>query len=182
MSEALLGRVDVVVVTAAEGEDVALRGVDEGAVSAWEEIPRTAAFPFPVWLRTYRSSKGTIRVLLTKALEMGVEASMLAATKLVTLCKPRCIAMCGVCAGRPGWTDLGDVIVADRVYRYDSGDVREANGERTFRPDHTTYQIPAAWKQPAQRMVVTAHPMARPPPTNRRSAAAVVADGVARWP
>jgi nucleoside phosphorylase len=62
--------------------------------------------------------------------------------------------MCGVCAGRPGWTELGDVIVADRVYRYDVGEICEATGARHVRPDVTTYQIPADWKQPAERLVV----------------------------
>ena len=37
------------------------------------------------------------------------------ATALLDKYRPRCLAMCGVCAGRPGWTELGDVIIARGV-------------------------------------------------------------------
>jgi nucleoside phosphorylase len=50
---------------------------------------------------------------------------------LIERLKPRCIAMCGVCAGNPGDVALGDVIFAEITYQYDEGKRAE-----TFLPDH----------------------------------------------
>ncbi len=61
--------------------------------------------------------------------------------------------MCGVFAGRPGWTELGDVIIADRVYRYDAG---TRVGGRLARHDMATYNLNAAWKQAAESFTVPA--------------------------
>lgn len=44
-----------------------------------------------------------------------------AATPLVTTYRPRCLTRCGVCAGRRGDVNLGHVIVADRLWTYDTG-------------------------------------------------------------
>ena len=73
------------------------------------------------------------------------------ATALLNKYAPKCLAMCGVCAGRPGWTELGDVIVADRVYRYDAG---TRMGGRLARQDIATYNLNAAWKQAAESFTI----------------------------
>jgi nucleoside phosphorylase len=54
---------------------------------------------------------------------MGVESSSFAGGALSGHFAAQCLAMCAVCAGRPEWTSLGDVIIADRVYRYDVGEM-----------------------------------------------------------
>lgn len=61
--------------------------------------------------------------------------------------QPRCLAMCGVCAGRRGDVNLGDVIVADRVWQYDFGALKVSyslDGKRheRYQADITTYQVP----------------------------------------
>jgi nucleoside phosphorylase len=68
----------------------------------------------------------TLRLALVRAFAMGVEAAGHAAATLTQYFRPRCLAMCGVCAGRPDWTNLGDVIIADRVWRYDVGELVNA--------------------------------------------------------
>jgi tetratricopeptide (TPR) repeat protein/nucleoside phosphorylase len=148
--------VDVLIITTAKGEDDEVRRVDDGAMGAWEETEGPEGFPAEVWHRSYEASGGrTLRVALVKALDMGGEAAALAAGALVGAYKPATLAMCGVCAGRPGRVNLGDVMIADRVYRYDSGEtVQETvNGQvvERLRPDMTTFQISARWKRAAER-------------------------------
>ena len=46
----------------------------------------------------------------------GSATAALAAT-LAERLKPACLAMCGVCAGHPTDTELGDVVLADRGTR-----------------------------------------------------------------
>lgn len=146
--------VDVVIITAADGEDEGVRAVVEGALGKWLE-DNAPVGAHRVWRNTFRAREGgALRVALTKALAMGVEASATAVTELSAALDPQCIAMCGICAGRPKWTDLGDVIVATKVYRYDVGAIREQEGVKTFTPDMTTYQLPALWKSMVDRVKV----------------------------
>ena len=140
---------DVVILTAAEGEDQAVRAVREGALTDWREGSGPGAFS--VWNCLFRSSGDPLRIILARSHEQRAEAAATMATALLAEYNPRCLAMCGVCAGRPGWTELGDVIIADRVYRYDAG-TRE-NGQLA-RHDVTTYNLNAAWKQAAEGFAV----------------------------
>lgn len=52
---------------------------------------------------------------------MGMVAATTALLPLVHQYNPRYIEMTGVCAGRPGKTNLGDVIATDRLFFHDIG-------------------------------------------------------------
>ncbi len=149
---------DVLIVTAADGEDTAVRAVDEGALGPWEQTDGPEGYGFKVWLCQYDTTSGhPLRVGLTRAFDMGADAAGNAAARLTDAYRPRCLAMCGVCAGRPGWTNLGDVIIADRVYRYDVGEQETtAEGKDVFLPDMMAYPFRAQWKQLAQNHSVPA--------------------------
>lgn len=151
--------VDVLIITAAEGEDVAVRRVAAGAVEPWEETDGPEGFPFAVWHRSYQARGGRIlRVALVQAASLGGEAAALAAGSLVGAYRPTALAMCGVCAGRPDRVNLGDVIIADRVYPYDSGetveDAADGRSVERLKPDLTTFQINARWKRAAEHFLV----------------------------
>jgi nucleoside phosphorylase len=68
--------------------------------------------------------------------------------------------MCGVCAARRGEVALGDVIIADRMWTYDTGKSKVevgADGGRIEkeRGDMEMYRLaPPAWKQDAERFAV----------------------------
>src|SRR4051812_5133660 len=112
--------VDVVIVTAVKDEYDAALLVNTGAWSgsAWRR--ETGPTGLEVALRTFRASDGKpLRVVLTRALETGGVATASAVEPLIAQYKPSCIGMCGVCAGRRGSVELGDVIVADRLWTYD---------------------------------------------------------------
>src|SRR4051812_50101706 len=55
---------------------------------------------------------------------MGERVAMTRTQALITELEPGCLAMCGVCAGRRGEVALGDVIIADRVWTYDTGKMK----------------------------------------------------------
>jgi nucleoside phosphorylase len=105
--------VEVLVLTAADGEPEALRAVDDGAEGTW--IKRH--LQDPSWTydgRTYRRKDGrSFEVALVHARRMGETTAAAVATRFVAELKPAVLAMCGVCAGRPGWTNLGDVVIAE---------------------------------------------------------------------
>jgi len=146
--------VDILLITAAEGEDDAVRGVDDGALGSWTKIPGPDGYGFDIWGRQYQTPDGgTIHIALTRPFQTGVEASGNAAGRLVDFFKPRCLAMCGVCAGRPDWTNLGDVIVADRLWRYDVGELLNATpgAKPAFKPDVLQYPFRPQWKQAAEK-------------------------------
>ncbi len=142
-------RVDVVLLTAAEGEDDAVRLVEEGRVGEWEKAPGPPGYGFDVWRAEYEAADGKrLSFVLSKAFEIGGDGAGNAAARLVDYFKPRCLAMCGVCAGDPARVNLGDVIIADRVWRFDKGETENPTpGEKpVFRADTMTHQPPATWK------------------------------------
>ncbi len=145
-----MGLADVVIITAAEGEDDAVRAVRDGALTEWTN--ESGPGGFSVHSGVFSSSSGDpLNFVLARAHEQRAEAAATMATALLEKYSPRCLAMCGVCAGRPGWTELGDVIVADRVYRYDAGTRLDG---RLARHDIATYNLNAEWKQAAESFTV----------------------------
>lgn len=80
---------------------------------------------------------------------------------------PRCLAMCGVCAGHPDDTDLGDVVLADRVFQHDEGK-HKPNG---FQGDLWVHATIDRWRHEAQDLAGPArslHGYAEPPPEEAR--------------
>jgi nucleoside phosphorylase len=105
MGKAVAGgdRVDVLIVTAVKEEYDAVLAVHAGARegSRWEERPGPTGLA--VAIRTFITADGgALRVAATRAPGMGGVATANAAVPLVTQYRPRCVAMCGVCAGRRG--------------------------------------------------------------------------------
>jgi tetratricopeptide (TPR) repeat protein len=144
------GGVDVLIVTTAKGDDEAVRAVDQGARGGWEATPKFAGLEWTVWTRTYASLRDEpLRVLLAPAPATGFDAL----SQLLDFCQPQCLALCGACTGRPGFTELGDVIIADLVYRYEASE-EGRDGTRVLRPELTGYQIPTAWKYAASQLDV----------------------------
>jgi nucleoside phosphorylase len=149
---------DVLIVTAVKDEWDAVLSVDTGAKhgSAWET--RTGSTGPEVAYREFTTDTGVLRVAVVQAFGMGREQAVIAAAPLLERHPEiRCLAMCGVCAGRRGDVALGDVIVADRTWPYDAGKVKvsvDEQGHRSerFQGDMDLYRIhPPEWKQRAER-------------------------------
>jgi nucleoside phosphorylase len=136
-------RADVVILTALRLEYDAVVQVDAGAArgSAWE--PTTGPSGLPLAFRAFETPRGRpLRVTVAVAAEMGAIAATNTLLPLVDTLKPRCVAMCGVCAGRPGKTELGDVVAASRLFYHDTGKRLPDRVQH----DLTTYQLRDDWK------------------------------------
>jgi nucleoside phosphorylase len=140
-------RADVVILTAIRLEYDAAKEVEAGAVagSQWETIDGPNRLP--VAFREFTVENGRpLQIALAVSPEMGPIAATNTLLPLVEWLQPRCIAMCGVCAGRRGKTNLGDVVAAERLYYHDTG--KRLPDE--VQQDLTTYKLRDDWKVAAR--------------------------------
>ncbi|QKG68475.1 hypothetical protein HP062_24250 [Pseudomonas sp. B14-6] len=70
---------------------------------------------------SFTSGRKTYSVVAAHSLRMGMVAATILATKLIALCKPRFLVMPGICAGVPGKTNYGDVLLANPSWDYQCG-------------------------------------------------------------
>ena len=154
MSQGTKRRVDVVIVTAIPLEYEAVLKVSGGAVpgSAWREDkqPNGVAMAY----RSFEVPKGRpLEVAVAVAPDMATAAALTTLIPLIEELKPHCIAMCGVCAGRPGKVQLGDVIAAERLYYHDTGkQSREDDKSEKHEQDLRTFNLRPDWKVELERM------------------------------
>ncbi|WP_438010680.1 hypothetical protein WME89_19735 [Sorangium sp. So ce321] len=152
--------IDLLIITATKDEYDAVLRVEDGSVPAdrWTEFQDdrglgTATRDF------LAADGGVLGVAVTQAFEMGGQATTYAAVSAILARRPRCLAMCGVCAGRRGIVSLGDVVFADRVWTYDTGKMVRERGQdgverERFYGDMKTWNLDPRWKQAAERMVI----------------------------
>lgn len=137
-------RVDVLLLTAVKDEyDVVL-----GSEQDWKEHIDPSGFAYCL-----RTDSAGLRWALARAVDMGAENAANLATRLVSVLKPDCLAMVGVCAGWRQKVQLGDIIVAERLFRYDAGKLRafsdgNARQEEVFH-DIRTFNLDSRWHQRA---------------------------------
>ncbi|MES5821139.1 TIR domain-containing protein [Streptomyces sp. RG80] len=151
-----VGEVDALIITALKEEYEAARSVGlagyggHPGVMAWEERESESLTPFLVG--TYVLADGSsMTVALARPTRMGATATAPVVSTLVERLRPRCLAMCGVCAGNPADVALGDVVVAELAYAYDEGK-RTQDG---FEGDHRQVPAPDGWVRAAQDMETT---------------------------
>ena len=108
--------VDALIITAIKEELDELLKVEAGASPGSRWDVRLGPTGLKVAFQTFGAVKGgSLSIAIAQAVGMGgVETASVAGT-LIAAYPPRCIAMCGVCAGRRGDVNLGDVIIAVRV-------------------------------------------------------------------
>ncbi|AGC46709.1 hypothetical protein MYSTI_05430 [Myxococcus stipitatus DSM 14675] len=143
------GRIDVLIVTALKDELDAVLGLelDGRSRDAWMPLRDRDGVAYLV--REVQNELGeTLQIAAAWSVDMGVTAAAHRATRLIAELEPSCLAMCGICAGWRGKVSLGDVIVADRVFTYDTGKqvARDETGGGGFFHDITTYNLQTAWK------------------------------------
>lgn len=151
---------EVLIVTAVKEEWDAVLKVDTEAEpgSMWETKPGAAGLG--IAHRRFMTPRGLLRIAVTQALGMGGVAAVNAAAPLIDPLGVQCLAMCGVCAGRRGKVELGDVIIADRLWTYDAGKSKVSKDAKGRRKEHEEGDIemhllkPAAWRHAAERFRV----------------------------
>ena len=154
-------RFDVLIVTAIREEYAAVRAVHTGALPGSTWAARTASTGLEIRVRPFAAAAGGVLwIAVTQALGMGGVEAVSACAQLVAAHRVRCLAMCGVCAGRRGEVALGDVIIADRMWTYDTGKLKAEVDEAGQRVEHERgdmemYRLaPPAWKHDAERFAV----------------------------
>ncbi len=130
--------VDVLIITALVEEYDAVKQVLGS--SQWEEHGVGGPEPYAV------NNAGDLSVALARPTAMGGRSTAPIATALAGLLQPTCLAMSGVCAGRPGATAPGDVIVASPAYQWDEGKY----GKDAFQPDHQQIPLDSRWIRAVQ--------------------------------
>lgn len=142
---------DVLILTAREEELDALRTVlaseSLGVVSA--EDPNG----FPIFRARIKDEQAKeFTVIAARPHSIGSTAASNIATRLITEFRPRCVAMCGYCAGKPENVSLGDVIVAEKLFPFDQGKQAVEYGDAgnvvadIHQQSTTTFNLDARWK------------------------------------
>lgn len=146
--------IDVLIITAIQEEyDAAIDAASVAAgaslgVASWEEKDANTRTPYV--LGKYVTDRGfSFSVALARPTRMGGTATSPVVASLVERLKPRCLAMCGVCAGNPGDVALGDVIIAEMVYPYDEGKQKQDS----FEGDHRQTPMRDDWVRAAQQLI-----------------------------
>lgn len=147
--KALNNKVDILIITAVKDEFDTIIEVEPD----WVKKEDFKGYSY--YTKQMFSNKGQpITMALAKPVYMGGIQTTNTATRLSNFLQPSCLAMVGICAGWRDKTKLGDVIVADKVFNYDSGKIIDfSNGkiqENEFFSDTTTYNLNALWKQRAE--------------------------------
>jgi nucleoside phosphorylase len=138
--------VDFLIITALRDELEALRAVQAGWTDGHDQ------FGLPYYRLLLPNHDGhQLSIVAGWSGEMGEAQAATRSAALVAELRPAAIGMCGICAGNPGETNLGDIVAADRVYSYDHGKLiagADAQGARIeeFRHDITTYNLSVGWK------------------------------------
>lgn len=70
---------------------------------------------------TYGLESRQLKISAAAAPRMGMVATALLAAKIIYFLRPRWLVMCGICAGVQGKVCIGDVILADPAWDYQSG-------------------------------------------------------------
>jgi nucleoside phosphorylase len=128
----------VLIVTAIPEEYDAVRAA--GGLSPWTDHESGGTAPYAT------ARFGKLSVALTRPTWMGGRNTGPIATTLTDRLEPVCLAMCGVCAGNPGATAPGDVVVAAPAYEWDEG----RHGPGTFRADHEEFPLDTRWVRAVQ--------------------------------
>ena len=145
-------RIDVLIVTAAEGEDKAVKSVFGESWERVDPIPQLDLYWDKITLKSKKGRPFTVGLVHS---DMGTENAGIISTIMLQLLQPSFVTMCGICAGRPGETNIGDVIIANKVFRYDTKSVKrlvDGSVEENF--NITTYEIAKSWWQLAGRLEI----------------------------
>jgi nucleoside phosphorylase len=140
--------IDALIVTALLDELEAVLSLGEGGREGWETREDPKGYPYHV--RDFEREDGTPLRVAAATFDKMAEAAGIRAASLIEHLTPKCIAMCGICAGNKKDVVLGDVIVADRVYNYDHGKlVAKSKGKARVEEvyhDIQTYNLKETWR------------------------------------
>ena len=129
--------VDVVIIIATADEEKAILSVCE-----WEKRTLKNGFDY------FHSSLQSLSIALVRGAKMGKTSAGIIGQAAISELAPKYIAMVGFCAGQQGKVELGDVVVADKVYQYDTG---KRVGKNKRLPDMDSFNLYLPWVHKVER-------------------------------
>ena len=146
--------IDVLYVTALEeDEGRPARAVAQGpflghpGVAHWTPCDEANATPYERG-EFVLADGTTFSVAFVSQARMGGDSAARTLATLIERLNPHCLAMSGVCAGRPGFSAYGDVLVAETAYFADEG----KHTKTGFRPDIRAHSMPVRWVRRARTL------------------------------
>jgi nucleoside phosphorylase len=141
-------QVNALVFTALMDELDAVKAAGEYVGVSWQRV--NARAPRPYYCATFDSGNVATTVALACATDMGAVSTASQASILYNHLskarKPTLLAMPGICAGHPNRTSHGDVVVAERVFRFDEGKREVIRQNPTGAPKETILLDLTTWK------------------------------------
>lgn len=83
---------------------------------------------------SYAIDDASLNLALVTQLQVGMNHAAFITTKSICLLEPKLVVMTGICAGVKGKTELGDLIIASKVFDYGSGKVVEGRLRPCYEP------------------------------------------------
>lgn len=142
---------DVLIICALYDEFKALMDVTDGLIDPWS-IEDSAGWK--VAHCKLQTDYGEMVVQATWQAFMGREQAIATTALLLQETNFGCIAMTGICAGRSGKVNLGDVIFADRLWSYDVGKIIVEEGSSVFLGDELQFKVDSKILQRMQSLVI----------------------------
>lgn len=142
-------RCDVLLICAMKDEYDQVIEVSDSRLGDWVKIETDDN-----WLMrgaTFQAQGGKpVTVYATWMPRMGMESLAPLVPLQLNAHRPLMLAMSGICAGNREDVNLGDVILADRVWQYDVGKLKESADGSAFHADSNTMSPSAKWVQRLQ--------------------------------
>ncbi|MGV1681709.1 phosphorylase family protein [Sphingopyxis sp. NJF-3] len=142
--------IDVVLIAAIPEEFEAAKKIfsaealDDDGVRAWQDERAPAVAPHISGV-FYHKGEPLYKIALARPDRMGGISTSAVAAVLAERLSPRCLVMCGVCAGNPGDLALGDIVISELAYQYDEGKLEDEG----FVGDHRQSPVSADWQTAA---------------------------------
>ena len=129
--------IDILIMIATEAEERAILCHDE-----WSEHKTDNNVMY------YTINKQGIVFALARGYNMGEASNVQMAQFMINKFHPKVLTMAGFCAGRKGKVSLGDLIIASKVYNYESG---KQLSETLVLPEISNYSLDVRWRQYIER-------------------------------
>ncbi|WEK10122.1 MAG: hypothetical protein P0Y51_04110 [Candidatus Pseudomonas colombiensis] len=129
--------VDIAIITALQSPELdAVLKLDYNWITK-----RFTSDPTTYHFGSFRRGKEIVNVVAVCAPRKGMPSASSLSAKMVSQFSPKYLVMTGICAGIPGKTNLGDVVVADPAWDYGSGKrILDSNDSPVFQG--AAYQMP----------------------------------------
>ncbi len=121
-------KADILIITALYEER---KWVQRVFSTEWRDVKREGTI---YQVCDYQINDRVLKIVVVSQLQMGMPQAAILSTKSLVLWSPALVVMTGICAGVRGNVNLGDLIIANKVFDYGSGKVVDGKLRPAFEP------------------------------------------------